>query len=376
MKKNIRSIKFIKCSFLLAIALNLGLGVHAQTKAKPSIGDPAPELKYSKWIKGTPVTTFEDNRLYVLEFWATWCGPCKAAMPELSALAKKYEKEATFIGVNIWEKTGDKPYESSLPAVTKFVNSIGDKMSYNVISDNNDTYMVKNWMLPYGQNGIPATFLVKDRKIIWIGHPIHLDSVMTSVISGKYDLGANKVKFDQGRASDEKASKATEILNPIYEAYKAKDFEKALTLIKALDTKDPRIAMSAKYYQYVILLDQNKETEALKFGKEWLAASPMMASTVAGVIMDKNGLSKDAYLFVIEVYKPMISQKGVVIPLLHHEIASAYAKAGDFDNAIKHEKEAIESAKEALKKGEHLGTIMDYTVTEYQEQLDKYQKRN
>lgn len=376
MKTYLKTFQSPKFFLMLALTSAIGLLTHAQTAAKHSLGDLAPEIRYSKWLKGTPVNEFKENHLYVMEFWATWCGPCKAAMPELSALAKKYQKDATFLGVNIWEKTGDRPYETSLPAVTQFVNSIGDKMSYNVLSDNNDTYMVKNWMLAYGQNGIPATFLVKDRRIVWIGHPMHLDSVITSVLSGKYDLAANKAKFDQGIADEEKASKATEVLNPIYKAYKEKNYEKALALIKTLDTRNQKIAMSAKYYQYLILFDQKKEEEAVRFGKEWAAAAPMMSGTIAGVIMDKTGLSKEAYLFAIEIYKAMLGQKGMVIPPLHHEIAAAYAKAGDYVNAIRHEREAIESAKEALKKGEYLGTIMDYTVTEYQLQLNKYLKQS
>lgn len=43
--------------------------------------------------------------MHVLEYWATCCGPCIAAMPHLSDLADKYKDKDTFIGGNVFEKT-------------------------------------------------------------------------------------------------------------------------------------------------------------------------------------------------------------------------------------------------------------------------------
>ncbi|HVU64861.1 MAG TPA: TlpA disulfide reductase family protein [Phycisphaerales bacterium] len=63
------------------------------------VGDPAPSLSIEKWIKGEPVTSFEKGKVYVVEFWATWCGPCKASMPHITDLQKQYKGKVTFIGV-------------------------------------------------------------------------------------------------------------------------------------------------------------------------------------------------------------------------------------------------------------------------------------
>src|SRR5262245_34659074 len=71
---------------------------------KPSVtlkgGDPAPVLKVSKWLQGAEVKKFEPGKVYVIEFWATWCGPCINVMPHLSRLQAQYEsKGVTIIGL-------------------------------------------------------------------------------------------------------------------------------------------------------------------------------------------------------------------------------------------------------------------------------------
>src|SRR5215210_230171 len=120
--ERIRQMQMLVRSILITVALALVLSpVRAAaapaTQPGPTLkwGDTAPPLKVSKWLKGTPVERFEPGKTYVVEFWATWCGPCKAAMPHLSELAKKYEGKATFIGVDVWENGAD-----PLPASQRF----------------------------------------------------------------------------------------------------------------------------------------------------------------------------------------------------------------------------------------------------------------
>lgn len=58
-------------------------GAGTQPAVTLKAGDPAPPLKIEKWLKSGPIERFEKGKVYVLEFWATWCPPCIASMPHL-----------------------------------------------------------------------------------------------------------------------------------------------------------------------------------------------------------------------------------------------------------------------------------------------------
>ena len=62
-----------------------------------SIGDPNPGLKLAKFVKGDAVTAPLKDDVTVVEFWATWCGPCVKAIPELAELHRELGSEGVSV---------------------------------------------------------------------------------------------------------------------------------------------------------------------------------------------------------------------------------------------------------------------------------------
>src|SRR5262249_37587197 len=97
---------------IAASALVLALALVCSARAEGlKLGDPAPKLDVKEFIKGDPVPSLEKGKVYVVEFWAPWCPPCRTSIPHLTELQKKH-KDAVFIGVSIAERNqaGVKPF--------------------------------------------------------------------------------------------------------------------------------------------------------------------------------------------------------------------------------------------------------------------------
>lgn len=145
------------------------------------VGDAAPALKV-KWVKGEEVASFQPGRVYVVEFWATWCVPCKDSIPHLTELQKKY-KDVAIIGVASSERApAADQADKRLETLEKFVKDQGAKMDYRIAYDaTRETGGA--WLTAAGQTTIPTAFIVDGNgKIAYIGYPDRMGEKLAAVV--------------------------------------------------------------------------------------------------------------------------------------------------------------------------------------------------
>ena len=145
------------------------------------VGDPAPATRPESMLQGEAVKDFKKGEIYVFECWASWCGPCIAAIPHLNDLHKKMGKKGVVItGVNVWEAERD---ATSVQRAKNFLKDQGDKMSYRVALGGKA--FIKDWLDAAEVKGIPHAFVVAEGKIAWMGHPMQLtDEIIGDLLTG------------------------------------------------------------------------------------------------------------------------------------------------------------------------------------------------
>ena len=91
----------------------------AAPKATLKIGDEAPEIAVDGWWMEKVPEKRAKGKVYVIDFWASWCPPCRESMPHMAQMQNKYGDYATFIGISIDE---DKD------AAIQYLTSLGQEL--------------------------------------------------------------------------------------------------------------------------------------------------------------------------------------------------------------------------------------------------------
>lgn len=124
---------------------------------------PAPAFSL-KNVSGEPVSLAElsKGKTLLIDFWATWCGPCVKAMPGMQKIHEKYgSKGFSVVGVSIDEDGAKK--------VTPFLAKQKTKYTYPILLDTSGATPV--WQ-QWGVKAVPSVVLVKDGQIVqhWSGN--------------------------------------------------------------------------------------------------------------------------------------------------------------------------------------------------------------
>lgn len=347
----------------IAIGAVLGLssigfaqGTEPQEEVKPlSIGDPAPKLEIGEWVKGDPIEQFEEGKVYVVEFWATWCGPCIAGMPHVSELQREYKDEGVrIIGVNIWDNPeGVAPFMSERKARDGSPLPSGDElMDYTVAIEAKDDdprngRMAKSWMQAAGQNGIPSAFIVdQETRIAWIGHPMSMDEPLKQVVDGTWDV--EKAAAD-ARRQKEIMAQAEPLIDAYRQAAGAGDTSGQLKAIDDLLALDEESFAGLKHRKLQILLIELKQPrEGYALAKEMVDEdfkdNAQALNGIAWMILTnapEEGRDTALALRAARRANELTNNEDASIL---DTLAKAYFESGDLEKAIEHQERAVAKA--------------------------------
>jgi tetratricopeptide (TPR) repeat protein len=316
------------------------------------LGDKAPDLEADIWINGSAVNPAKPDgkTVYVVEFWATWCPPCKRSIPELNSLFEQYQdKNVVIIGVT------SEAEETVRPFVEKM------EMKYIVAIDTNrlfaETYMD-------GVQGIPHAFIVDTNGIVvWSGHPsVGLKDSLSEVLAGTYNM--ETAQTTQGENEE------------LQKLLMAGDFDKALDTLDKLLAKDRE---NPEYYELKIgLLAQIGKLEKAKHLYQ------EMFEVFSDSAEDLNTLSWMAVTSPFEMCDLEIAWKAAIraTELSKREnsaildtLARVYYAAGLLDLAVKTQNEAIEISSGDEDKESLRATLGYYTsAAALRDQIEKAEK--
>jgi thiol-disulfide isomerase/thioredoxin len=342
--------KQIPVLFVSALAVAAGALSSAAAGVTLSVGDPAPKLQVGKWVQGDAVTSFSKDKAYIVEFWATWCGPCRISIPHLNEISQKFkDKGLVVIGQDVWETDESK--------VKPFVEKMGDKMTYRVALDDKSEKekgaMAETWMEAAGQRGIPAAFLVgKDGKIAWIGHPMGLqESVIDEVLAGTFDVAKAAAEFKKQQESEEQLGKLSMKFSEAMRGKKWDEADATLTEITKLLPEAQKEATQSARLQ--ILLGKGDLDGAVDLaGKlsDKAQGNARMLNELAWQLITQEHLKGKALTAAHAIAVKANEAAGGKDPSILDTLARATYLTGDKAKAIELEQKAIEFADNDTKK--------------------------
>ena len=327
------------------------------------VGDNAPALTIDHWVKGDSVDGFNDGQVYVVEFWATWCGPCVYGMPHVSDLQDEWGDKVKIIGV-----TSEKETKIVTDFLEKTNSSDGlvndDRMRYTVAVDPDRTTS-NVYMKAAGQNGIPTAFIVDGSgKVAWIGHPMSMDDPLKQVVEGNWDIAAAAKEF---KLEAEREKQWSAFVMVYREAMANDDWD---GVIEAIDSFSDEFGStpSLQNMKFEALLNNGSYDEAYVIADEMTADSwddAMALNSIAWNNVDSMPEEHRNIEFALKVATRANTLTKGKDPMILDTLARVYWERGDIYKAIAWQTKAVQNTKD----GEPMSDSIRATLDEYKATL-------
>ncbi|MNQ49520.1 Thiol-disulfide oxidoreductase ResA [compost metagenome] len=150
---------------LIVLTVLFVLNAFSQEKkiwAKSIINQKAPKLVVQKWLTDKPETK---GKFILIDFWATWCGPCKTAIPKLNRFNTEFATDLIIIGIS--DETKEELNNLTDPKIEYYSAIDTERTMYNTLEI----------------QGIPHCILIDPDGIVrWEGYPILNGFMLTSKV--------------------------------------------------------------------------------------------------------------------------------------------------------------------------------------------------
>lgn len=338
MKKRMLS---LVAGLMVAVTSNVGLIVQADDEL--TIGSVAPSLDIEHWVHDgggafKPVKEFAKGNVYVVEFWATWCGPCRQCMPHLAELQTKYGKKVQIISVS----------DEDLETVNEFLQSKASGEEGKTFNDITKAYCLttdpdesvkKSYMEAAAQNGIPCAFIVgKDQKIEWIGHPVEMDDVLAQVVEGKW----NRELFAKDFTIQQQTQK---VMMEVMRLAQKGELEPAIAKIDAflVEAKGSSAAADLAGMKLQLLSESGADSAKITAAVEEAVKMAQSAQSLVGVGYMVSGFQKDKKIdspaICLEIAKKLEAtlekSDSQMKPICQYIIGRLYAVSGEMEKGMK-----------------------------------------
>jgi thiol-disulfide isomerase/thioredoxin len=201
----------IALACIVAIGFSAGFTQAQDEGATLKIGSKAPDLDVRYWLSDNDgmfqhTTKLEEDNVYVVEFWATWCGPCIGVMPYIAELQEKYKDQKVQI-ISVSDEdldTVEDFLERKVPG-DKEKRTFGELTNSYCLTTDPDKSVKEDYFRAAKRSGIPCAFVVgKTGLIEWIGHPGKLGIPLKRIVEDKWDRNEFIAEENKKREAEKK----------------------------------------------------------------------------------------------------------------------------------------------------------------------------
>jgi len=325
-----------------------------------TIGTEAPDLDIEFWVSDNDgsfehVTKFESGKVYIIEFWATWCRPCIAQMPHIAKIQKEYADQ----GVQVIS-ISDEEVETVEEFLEREIRGDEEERTFGELTNSYcltadpDKSVMKDYFVAAGQTGIPCAFIVgKTGLVEWIGHPGRIDKPLKQIVDDEWDREAALVALNKAKEAQAKALKERRLLikamQGIQRLMQDGQQEEAIDLLeKMIEDEDYAFAkdrFSMMRLQVMVMSGHEGTATALNQFTDKNRKNSQALNEVAWGIYERHEAKGDVPRDVLVAAKATAEaavkaepDSGAILDTLAHYM---YIVDGDLDKAIEIQKKAV-----------------------------------